>query len=278
MKVWLNGVLDDVENLRISPLDHGLLTGDGVFETLRVYGGTPFAWSRHYARLMDSASGLDLDVPPDEELRDATKAVIEANEILEARLRITITGGEAPLGSERSDARHTVIVAASQVDVPPSTTDVVTAPWARNEKGATSGMKTISYGENVRALAYAHQRGAGEAIFANTRGEVCEATGSNLFLVTDGILHTPPPDSGCLLGVTRALIIELAATHGIELRQEALPLDALKASNEAFLSSTTREVQAISAVDGRDLPMAPGPITELLRESFSALVARDLNP
>lgn len=119
MKVWLNGVLDGVENLRISPLDHGLLTGDGVFETLRVYGGTPFAWSRHYARLMDSASGLDLDVPPDEELRDAAKAVIDANEILEARLRITITGGEAPLGSERSDARHTVIVAASQVDVAP---------------------------------------------------------------------------------------------------------------------------------------------------------------
>jgi branched-chain amino acid aminotransferase len=278
MKIWVNGELDDVSRLRVSPLDHGLLVGDGVFETLRVYGGVPFAWRRHHERLAFSGHGIGLDVPSSDELRKAADAVLEANGLSEARLRITVTGGESPLGSERGDAVPTVIVAASDLAPRGDEADVVTVPWARNDRGAVAGLKTISYAENVRALAYAREHGAGEAVFPNTRGELCEATGSNVFLVFQAVLHTPPSEAGCLLGVTRALVLELAAALGIPVEEAALPLDALHRADEAFLSSTTREVQAIAKVDGQKLPAAPGPITTRLADAFTELLGRDVDP
>ncbi len=278
MKVCVNGVHGDVADLRISPLDHGLLVGDGVFETLRVYNGVPFAWTRHFARLERSASGLGLSVPSIAILREQADAVIVANDLSEARLRITITGGPAPLGSERAAVDPTVVIAASALTRWPSTADVVTVPWPRNERGATAGLKTISYAENVRALAYAHEHGAGEAIFSNTRDELCEATGSNVFLVRDGEVFTPPADSGCLLGVTRALVLELAASHEIAITEVALSLGALATADEAFLSSTTREVQGIAHVDGIALRSAPGPITTRLAAAFTVLIAQDVDP
>jgi branched-chain amino acid aminotransferase len=282
MQVWVNGVLADAGAQRVSPLDHGLLVGDGVFETLRAYDGVPFAWRRHYERLGCSAAGLGLPVPPSDELRAAADAVLRAENLAGpgtgARVRITITGGEAPLGSERGDGPPTVVVAASRLTPAAATAVVVTVPWARNERSAVAGLKTISYGENVRALAYAHEHGAGEAVFGNTRGELCEATGSNVFLVLGGVLHTPPADSGCLLGVTRALVIDLAAAAGVPVEEVNLPLDTLHRADEAFLSSTTRDVQAIASVDGVALPAAPGAVTQRLAEEFVALVARDLDP
>ena len=278
MKLWVNGALDELARLRVSPLDHGLLVGDGVFETLRVYDGVPFAWRRHHERLAFSAHGIGLGVPASDELRAAADAVLAANDLRDARLRITVTGGEAPLGSERGDAPPTVIVAASELGPRPSEADVVTVPWARNEHGAVAGLKTISYAENVRALAYAREHGASEAVFPNTRGDLCEATGSNVFLVFQDVLHTPPGDAGCLLGVTRALVLELAAAMAIPVEEAALPLDALHRADEAFLSSTTREVQAIARVDGQKLPAAPGPLTTRLAEAFTDLVGRDLDP
>jgi branched-chain amino acid aminotransferase len=262
----------------VSPLDHGLLVGDGVFETLRVYDGVPFAWRRHYERLVHSAHGIGLPTPGSAELRAAAGAVLDANQLREARLRITVTGGEAPLGSERGEAPPTVIVAASELAARPDVADVVTVPWARNERGAISGLKTISYAENVRALAYAREHGAGEAVFPNTRGELCEATGSNVFLVFAGVLHTPPGEAGCLLGVTRALVLELATDLAIPIEEAALPLDALHRADEAFLSSTTREVQAIGRVDGQLLPVAPGPVTDRLAHALTKLVGDNLDP
>lgn len=272
--VWLDGNLVDAAEARVSPFDHGLLVGDGVFETVRVYGGQPFAWTRHLDRLAHSASGLGLAVPDRDALRAAADAVLAANGHTEARLRITVTGGVAPLGSERGDSGPTVIVAASEVKPWPPSVRVIVVPWVRNDRGATAGLKTTSYAENVRALAYAHERGAGEAIFANTRDELCEATGSNVFVVRDGTIATPPGASGCLLGVTRALVLEL----GVAIEETALPLSALRDADEAFLTSTTREVQPIAAVDDRELPAVPGPVTVELAERFTALVARDLDP
>ena len=113
--MWVNGELGAADVARISPFDHGLLVGDGVFETMRVYGGVPFAWRRHLDRLVRSASGLGLAVPDRAVLREAADAVLRANGLLEARVRITITGGVSPLGSERGDAPPTVVVAASAV-------------------------------------------------------------------------------------------------------------------------------------------------------------------
>ena len=278
--VWVDGALVDEHEARVSPFDHGLLTGDGVFETLRVYRGEPYCWTRHYERLARSASGMGLAIPPSPALRRAALDVIAANALSDARLRITVTGGPSPLGSERGRATPTLILAASELPPPGPATPiaVVTVPWPRNERGALAGLKTISYGENVRALALAKEAAAGEAIFPNTRGELCEGTGTNVFVVTGGILRTPPEDSGCLAGVTRALILDLADRLDIAAEETMLPLSAVATADEAFLSSSTRELQAISAVDGHPLPVAPGPVTTLLADAFRRMVAEHVDP
>jgi branched-chain amino acid aminotransferase len=273
--IWIDGALTPLEDARISPLDHGLTVGDGVFETLRVYDTIPFAWRRHYARLRASADALGLDVPDSDALRAGSEAVLAANGLRDARLRVTVTGGPAPPGSSRrSGATPVAYLVATSIDPAAPTADVVIAPWTRNERGATAGLKTISYAANVRALAYAEARGASEAIFANTQGNLCEATGSNVFLVHDGILMTPPPRAGCLLGVTRGLLLELCGSC----EERDVPIGALAEAGEAFLSSTTREAQPIAHVDGIALPAAPGPVARELAAEFRALVARDLDP
>jgi branched-chain amino acid aminotransferase len=274
----VNGGLVVPEDARLSPFDHGLLVGDGVFETLRVYAGTPFAWRRHLDRLAASADGLGLPVPDRDELRAAAGELLAADGIADGRLRITVTGGPSPLGSERGAGPPTVVLAAAGIGPWPVAGAVVVVPWPRNERGATAGLKTISYAENVRALAYAREHHATEAVFGNTRGELCEATGSNVFVVAGGVVRTPPADAGCLLGVTRALVLELCAHEGIPAEEASVPLGALAAADEVFLTSTTREVQAVGTVDGRALAPAPGPLTTRLGTAFAQLVARDLDP
>lgn len=273
MNIWINGALEAVETARVSPMDHGLLTGDGVFETMRVYEGKVFAWGRHLDRLAMSAAALELPLPDRATLRAAADAVIAASPTPDGRLRITVTGGAAPLGPERGGSEPTVIVALGGLRAFPPTETVTVVPWTRNERGATAGLKTISYAENVRALAYAHAHDASEAVFANTRGELCEATGSNVFVVRDGIVRTPPAHAGCLLGVTRALVIECCTREGVPCEEVAIPIADLSTADEAFLTSSTREVQAIASVDGKSLPAAPGPVTARLAAAFAAFVA-----
>jgi branched-chain amino acid aminotransferase len=276
--LWLNGQLVPASEARVSAFDHGLLVGDGVFETLRVYDAVPFAWTRHYERLERSANGLGLTVPGSRELRAAVDALLSANDLADARLRMTVTGGPAPPGSERADGPPTVILIAGPPTPFPATVDVVTVPWTRNEGGAVAGLKTTSYAENVRALAYARDRGAGEGILLNTRGELCEATGSNVFVVRGGVVRTPPASAGCLPGVTRALVLELCAEHGIPAEETAPAPNDLGDADEAFLTSSTREVQPIARADGRALPAAPGSTTEKIAALFSELIARDPDP
>ena len=273
MIVWLNGQVVDESEARISPFDHGLLTGDGVFETLRLYGGVPFAARRHLQRLARSAKIMGLAVPPAATLAGAMAAVVAANGLDGGRLRITVTGGPSPLGSGRGGAPPTVIVACGALAPWEPATPVVVVPWPRNEHSALAGCKTISYGENVVALAYARERGAGEAIFANTAGNLCEGTGTNVFLVRGGRLITPPLSAGCLGGVTRDLLMEL-----VDVVEEDVPVEALAEAEEAFLTSSTREVHPISAVDGRKLPAVCGPLSQAAAEAFAGLVARTLDP
>jgi branched-chain amino acid aminotransferase len=278
MIIWLDGALVPLDDAQISPLDHGLVVGDGVFETLRVYDGVPFAWRRHHDRLCHSAEGLGLAVPSSATLRAAADDVLRANASREARLRITVTGGPAPPGSSRGNASPTAFVIATPVNPVAPVADVVIVPWSRNENGACAGLKTISYAENVRALAFAEARGAHEALFCNTRGQLCEATGSNLFLVRDGVATTPPGDSGCLLGVTRGLLLEIGAASGVTLREAPLVPSDLFDADEAFLSSTVREVQPIASVDGKQLRRVGGEVTTTLAKAFRALVARTQDP
>jgi branched-chain amino acid aminotransferase len=272
--VWINGRLLPDDEASISVFDHGLVVGDGIFETVKVAGGMPFALSRHLARLGRSAAGLGLPEPDLAAIRAGTDALLEASGRPErARMRITVTGGLSDLGSERTGSPLTAIVALGTLTEWGPSCDVITVPWPRNEHGATVGLKTTSYAENVRALAYARERGGGEAIFGNTAGNLCEGTGTNVFVVTGGRLITPPLSAGCLAGVTRDLVIEWAGAA-----DEDLAVGALAAAEEAFLTGTTRDVQPIRSVDGAALPAAPGPVTQKAAEIFAARSADMVDP
>jgi branched-chain amino acid aminotransferase len=278
-KVWIAGEVHDAATATVPALDHGLTVGDGVFETLKVLDGTPFALRRHLTRLRRSAVVLDLALPlGDDELRAAAAQVVDAVVAAGAeprRLRITVTGGPGPLGSGREHAVPTVLLAAAPAPPWPATTEVITGPWARNEHSAVAGAKTTSYAENVVALAAAHRRGASEAILANTAGGLCEGTGSNLFLVHDGRLCTPSLATGCLAGITRELVLELVDAH----ERNDLTLADLGRADEAFLTSSTRDVHPITAVDGVALPgPAPGPRTRAAADALADLQARTLDP
>jgi branched-chain amino acid aminotransferase len=268
--VWLNGALVEGE-ASVSAMDHGLTVGDGVFETMLVRRGFPFARRRHLDRLARSLVGLGLPVPDRALLERACDEVVAATSAPDGRLRLTVTGGVGPPGSGRGDGPCTVLATVTALDPVPPTADVITVPWTRNENSPLAGLKTTSYGENVVALARAKAAGGHEAIFANTRGELCEGTGTNIAVVVDGRLVTPPLTSGCLAGVTRALAIEHC---GIE--EETLPFTVLDDVAEACLLGTTRDVQAISSIDGRALE--PGERTLAAQQAFADLVARDLDP
>jgi branched-chain amino acid aminotransferase len=273
MKVWLNGGLLDAADAHVGVDDHGLLVGDGVFETLKVVGGTPFALTRHLRRLHRSADLLGLSLPDDRVIAGAVTDVCTANAIDRGRVRVTVTGGPSPLGSERGEAGPTVVVATASLAQWPPTADVVVVPWPRNERAATAGAKTTSYADNVVALAQAKARGAAEALFGNIAGNLCEGTGSNVFLVLDGRLVTPPLSAGCLAGVTRELVVEWCGAA-----EEDVPLARLAGASEVFLTSSTRDVQAVAHIDGRPVPAAPGPVTSAAAATFAERSAMDHDP
>ncbi|RJL34019.1 aminotransferase class IV [Bailinhaonella thermotolerans] len=272
--IWVNGILLEPGKAVVSVFDHGLMVGDGVFETIKAVAGRSFALTRHLERLRRSAEAMGLPEPDLAAIADGVNAVLAESPAWPlARVRVTYTSGPGPLGSDRGDVGANAIVIAGEQKPFPATGDVVVVPWPRNERGALSGVKSTSYGDNAVALAYAKKRGGGEAIFQNLAGNLCEGTGSNVFLVRDGRLVTPPLSSGCLAGVTRALVLEWSG--GVE---EDVPLSALYEAEEAFLTSTTRDVQPIRAVDGRLLPAAPGPVTAEAMKVFAERSAADLDP
>ena len=248
------------------------MVGDGVFETMQVVRGEAFTLTRHLRRLRTSAAGMEIDCPADDTVRTAVAAVLEANPDA-GRLRITVSSGSGPLGSQRGDNPPTLVVAAGAAASWPPHGSVRVMPWTRNEGGATAGLKTTSYAENVLSLRRANQHGDSEAIFANTRGELCEGTGTNVFVERDGQLLTPPLSSGCLAGITRELVLEL-----VDVTETALPLEALLSADAAFLTSSTRDVMPISAVDGTAMPFVPGPLTAAAAEAFAALKADHTDP
>ncbi|GAA1896628.1 aminotransferase class IV [Lapillicoccus jejuensis] len=278
---WVNGALVDPAEASLSAVDHGVTVGDGVFETAKVVDGRPFALTRHLDRLDRSVAGLGL--PPVDRARvlAGVKAVLDATDpIAFGRLRFTVTGGAGPLGSDRTGSELTYIVTSAPQALPPASGKVTVVPWTRNERAATAGLKTTSYADNVIALARAKEVGAMEAIFANTRDELCEATGSNVFVVPDsasGLVLTPPLDAGPLAGITRGLVLEWGRAAGVDVREQALPLDVLRTADEVFLTSSIKDVFPVHAVDDRELP-APGPVTARLAEVFAARSAEDVDP
>lgn len=277
-KVWLDGAILDATEAKVSVFDHGLTVGDGVFETIKVIGGRPFALRRHIERLHRSAGGLGLAVPiGDGRLRaaiDDLLAAAPAGESRTARLRITVTGGVAPPGSGRGTAGPTLIIAVGPLDPWEADTVAVTVPWPRNERSAVTGLKTTSYAENVVALAEARKVGASEAIMPNLSGNLCEGTGTNVFVVRGGVLSTPPLLAGCLAGVTRALLLEELP----DADEDNMPMTALPEADEVLLTSSTRDVQPLRMLDGRELPGIEGPVAKRAIDAVADLQARDLDP
>ncbi|GAA3630347.1 aminotransferase class IV [Microlunatus ginsengisoli] len=264
LRIWIDGrVVDTPDEARVSALDHGLVVGDGVFEALKVTAAGPFAVQRHLDRMTRSARALGLPDPDHQTVRSAIEAVLAGREWAEGKIRITYTGGHGPLGSQAAYGPQTLIVAAEPREVSPAITTIATAPWRRNEHGALTGVKSTSYAENVRGLAYAHHHGASEAIFLNTAGNVCEGSGTNVFCVYGDRVVTPPLSAGPLAGITRELLLEWCAIEEADLT----PTEAAQA-DEVFLTSSMRDVQAVRRWDELEYG-APGRITTQLAAEFA---------
>jgi branched-chain amino acid aminotransferase len=222
-------------------------------------------------------AGLGLPAADHRVIEAGIKAVLAGEPIAYGRLRYTVTGGAGPLGSDRGNSPLTYIVAAGPQPPNPDTAKLVLVPWTRNEHGATAGLKTTSYAENVVALAFAKDRGGVEALFANTAGNLCECTGSNVFVVVEGEILTPDLASGPLAGVTRELVIEWCRQEGLTVRVEPLPMSILEQAAEVFITSSTKDVLAVHAIDDVQIP-APGPVTEHAAEIFARLSIERLDP
>ena len=277
MKLWLDGELVDEREARISSADHGLLVGDGVFETLRWYRGRAFALDGHLERLEAGALALSLRTPPLDDLASAAHAVIEANRLTDARMRITLTSGPGPPGLRRGTGRGTAIVAAGPLEPWPPTATAILSRWHRDERSPLAGVKTISLVDHVLALNEARAEGAAEALLLNGRGELCEATTANVFCVRDGRVETPALSSGCLAGITRDRVLRLCAELRIGAIATALPGEVLHEAEEMFLTSSTREIQPLVAVDGRPIGDGkPGWLTERLSQAYSAMVKESI--
>jgi branched-chain amino acid aminotransferase len=275
--VWVDGRVLSEDVARVPALDHGLTVGDGVFETCKVLGGDVFALTRHLRRLGRSLAVLGLPPVDDAQVRDAVAQTVSAAGFLpRARLRITVTGGPGPLSSDRGPAGPTLVVAVSPAPSWPARIGVATVPWTRNETSAVAGAKTTSYAENVVALRAAHDRGAHEALLANTRGMLCEGTGSNVFVAVGDRLLTPPLTSGCLGGITRELLLEWAAAEGLPVLEEDLPFEVLDHAEDVLLTSSTRDVQPVNVLDGRELP--GGKLGRAAADLFARKAAQGMDP
>lgn len=275
--VWLDGRVQDAGSARVAALDHGLTVGDGVFETCKVDHGRAFALTRHLRRLERSCRVLALDCPDEKLVREAVDELLDAAGPMPlGRLRITVTGGTGPLGSDRAGSEPTLVLAVAPASRWPDHIEVVSVPWRRNEHSAVAGAKTTSYAENVVALNAAHAAGAHEALLANTAGMLCEGTGSNVVLDLGGRLVTPPLSSGCLAGITRELFLEWAAQDGLVVAEDDVPFGVLAEADDVLLLSSTRDVQHVDVVDGR--PVAGTGLGLAARELFARRAAEGLDP
>ncbi|MBW8173375.1 aminotransferase class IV [Ornithinimicrobium sp. Arc0846-15] len=295
IRVWVNGERVDA-GPALAALDHGVTVGDGVFETAKVLGTEVFALTRHHDRMDRSLRGLGLPRLDRGRIQEGIDAVLADGPIDFGRLRYTVTAGPGPMGSDRYDPDMTYIVGAAPAPRPEPSTSVAVVPWTRNERSAVVGLKTTSYAENVVALAAAKDLGGSEAIFANSVGALCEGTGSNIFVVLDGTVLTPALPSGPLAGITRALTIEWLTEAGIDVHEDELPLSILAEADEAWLTSSTRDIQAISQVrvagsssslagqiaaaniSERTFGTAPGEITQRAQEIWAKFSAERMDP
>ena len=280
--VYLNGSLLPINQARISPLDYGFLYGFGLFETMRAYDGKVSFLDRHLSRLAHSAETLGLPaITPD--IGKAVMDTLRANKLSNARIRITVSAGEGGIVPDpKSCTSPTVLITARHYQPYPEQTyekgfKAVISLIRRNSQSPLSSLKSTNYLENLLAKQEAKNKGADEAVFLNERDLVAEASMSNIFLVSEGVLKTPRVENGILPGITRETILELSLKLGIEAVEQDLWLDELLEAEEAFLTNSMFEVMPLVKVASRRIGSGkPGPVTRKLLSAYRELVGGGL--
>lgn len=271
--VWLNGELLPEEQARISPFDRGLLLGDAIFETMRVYRGRPHALAEHMARLRRSCA--DTRIPFPDGIEDVFPQVIAANGILDGQVRVTLTRGRGGRGaSPRGAGPPTVLVTAAPVHHDPALYErglrLVTATRRRiPQSSLPSSIKSTNYLVHVLARIEAEEAGADDALFVDEDGFVVEATQANLFAVLGETLVTPPLSAGCLPGQTRAEVLRLAPAVGLRTEERPLARRELDGAREILLTASVLEVAPVVALDAAPVGDGkPGPLARRLHELY----------
>jgi len=281
MKVYLNGVIVDEGAAFLPVNDRGILFGDGLFETIRAYGGRPFRLERHMARLREGCRTLRLaGIPGDEEVRRAIGELYAANvREGDAYVRITVTGGafDGSRTLRRSGPPNVFIVVKPLEPYPEEYySHGLRLTVSRIRRNATSPLvrvKTNNYLESLFARQEAVEAGFHDALFLNTYGHLAEATTSNIFLVSDGEVCTPHLECGVLPGITREAVLEICQDLEIPTETGFYTLDELFSAQEAFLTMSTGEIIPVREVDGSRLgESCPGPVTARLIQAFHELV------
>lgn len=277
--VSVDGRIQNPGEATVSVFDHGFLFGDSVYEVVRTRDGAPFLVDPHLARLRRSAAELYMEVPfSDDELREEVHRVLEVAGHEESYVRIILTRGVGELELHPATCeRPTLVLIARPLVMPPErfyTEGIRLAIVGRRRTSPNSlnpAAKTGNYLNNVLAIIEARSRGADDAVMLNAEGDLTEGTTANVFFVRDGTVHTPSLGSGILEGITRGVVIRLIGEEGLPFKEGVFGPDALRDADEAFISSTTRDVMPIGEVDGERLngPI-PGPVTALLADRFAA--------
>ena len=280
MKIYLDGNYVPSEEAKVSVFDHGLLYGDGVFEGIRVYGGRIFRLDQHLDRLFNSAKAIMLSIPlTREQLIEACCETCRQNKLKDGYIRLVVTRGVGYLGLNPFRCKNpTVFIIADRIELYPEEVyrkglKLITASTQRTNPAAMSpSIKSLNYLNNILAKIEAVNAGTFEAIMLNAQGHVAECTGDNIFIVRGGKLETPPVSAGALVGITRQVVIELAAKRKIAVSEPNLTRYDLATADEVFLTGTAAEIVPVSSIDGRIIGSGrPGLLTLKLTEDFRKL-------
>lgn len=285
MWIFLNDRFVREEDAKVSVFDHGFLYGDGVYETLRAYGGRIFMLSHHLARLRRSASLIGLDVPIAEPgWTPLLEEALKRNALSDAYVRITISRGEGKIGLDPSLCpRPAVVVISLPLQPYPARlfqtgVRLVVVSVRRNLAAALSPrIKSLNFLNNILAKQEATRSGAFDGLMLNAEGHMTECTTSNIFFVKAGVLHTPSIECGILDGITREVVLSLAREHAIPIQEGSYTPDDVVGADECFLTNTTMEIMPVGDIDKHSIGLStPGPITRRLQELFRASLPRFL--
>jgi branched-chain amino acid aminotransferase len=287
VKIFLDGKYVSEDEAKISVFDHGLLYGDGVFEGIRLYGGKIFRLDQHLDRLFASAKAIMLQVPmTKQQLIETCCESCRQNNLKDGYIRLVVTRGVGYLGLNPFRCKNpTVFIIADRIELYPEEVyrkglKLITASTQRTSPAAVNpSIKSLNYLNNILAKIEAVNAGAIEAIMLNGQGHVAECTGDNIFIVRSGKLETPPVSAGALVGITRQVVIELAAERNIEVRESNLTRYDLITADEVFLTGTAAEIVPVANIDGRIIGSGqPGALTLKLTEDFRKLTCSEGTP